>query len=228
VHDGLAEHRGQGQGRLGGAGDHTPEAGQRLGAVRGRRDSSLADNPVVAGSALCQHHGVRGDEPGSRGVNGIRAVLLTGVAGVGKSTVADAIGRVLTGAGVTTAVIDTDMLAQFGPPPGDSHFYDRLKCANLAAVWHNYRNAGARFVVVSAVIDTVALRARYAAALAGCDVQMVRLAAPAETVRQRLLGRDGRHLGALSDTQAHIADFSVVNDRPPEMVAEEVITRATR
>jgi len=46
-----------------------------------------------------------------------RALLLTGVAGVGKSTVADAIGGVLTAAGFVTAVVDTDALAQFGPPP---------------------------------------------------------------------------------------------------------------
>ncbi|XVU21006.1 adenylyl-sulfate kinase [Actinoplanes sp. CA-054009] len=46
-----------------------------------------------------------------------RALFLTGTAGVGKSTVADALGQVLTTRGCVTAVIDTDMLAQFRPPP---------------------------------------------------------------------------------------------------------------
>ena len=164
---------------------------------------------------LCQHRGVR-------------ALLLTGVTGVGKSTVADAIGRVLTRAGTTTAVIDADMLAQFGPPPGDIDFYDRLKCTNLAALWANFRDAGARFVVVSAVIETMALRERYAAGLAGCEVRMVRLTAPPEVVRRRLLDRGRGRPPTPGGTPADVADFSVVNDRPPEQVADEVIDRATR
>jgi len=154
-----------------------------------------------------------------------RALLVTGVTGVGKSTVADAIGSVLTRAGTPTAVIDTDMLAQFGPPRGDSDFYDRLKCTNLAAVWANFRDAGAHFVVVSAVVDTQARRERYAASLAGCEVRMVRLTAPAEVVRRRLLDRGRGETPTLSATHADVADFSVVNDRPPEQVAEEVISR---
>ncbi len=117
-----------------------------------------------------------------------RALLLIGVAGVGKSAVADAIGGILTTAGLATAVVDTDALAQFGPRPDDgqtpgSSFYDRLKCSNLGAVWANYRAAGARFVVVSAGIDSAPLRQEYADSLAGCDVQLVRLVAATDTVR---------------------------------------------
>jgi hypothetical protein len=80
-----------------------------------------------------------------------RALLLTGVAGVGKTTVADAAGHVLATAGHMTAVVDTDMLAQIGPPPGThlrgggGGFYDELKCANLAALWANFKTAGAQF-----------------------------------------------------------------------------------
>ena len=36
-----------------------------------------------------------------------------------------------------------------------------------------------------------------------------------------------RHLRPLAEAQADVADFSVVNDRPPEQVADEVIARAT-
>jgi len=106
-----------------------------------------------------------------------RALLLTGIAGVGKSTVAAAAGRVLTAGGCVTAVVDTDMLAQFGPPPtsepGGSRFYDELKCANLAALWANFKVAGARFVVVAAVIDSLTLRELYAKSLAGCEIRLV-------------------------------------------------------
>lgn len=168
-----------------------------------------------------------------------RALLVTGVVGVGKSTVADAIGGVLSGAGLVTAVVDTDTLAQFGPPPEHgglraSSFYDHLKCANLAAVWANFRAAGARFVVVSAGIDSASSRSRYAGSLAGCEVQVVRLTAATDTVRQRLCDRAGgadieRYLAMLAEQEATLEaaeDFTVVNERPAVMVASEVIARA--
>ncbi len=168
------------------------------------------------------------------------ALLLTGVAGVGKSTVADAIGRVLTEAGQVTAVVDTDMLAQFGPSPNASptgtRFHDNLKCANLASVWANFRAAGARYVVAAAVVDSVAQRERYADSLAGCDVRLVRLIADVDTVRNRLRRRDTgpkleRHLRALDEhgptpTGARVEDFTVMNDRIPAEVATEILVRA--
>jgi len=142
-----------------------------------------------------------------------RALLLVGVAGVGKSTVAGAIGGILTAAGLATAVVDSDALAQFGPrPDGGSGFYDRLKCTNLGAVWANYRAVGARFVVVSAGIDSAALRDRYAGSLAGCEVRTV-----------RLIARPDRGTGAQT---GGFEDFTVVNDRPVAVVAGEVIARA--
>jgi dephospho-CoA kinase len=165
-----------------------------------------------------------------------RALLLTGVAGVGKSTVADAIGRTLTGTGRPTAVVDADQLAQFGPPPSVANFYDELKCANLRAVWANFAAAGARFVVVSTVVATMAERARYAGSLVGCDVQVVRLTADPEIVRARLRARDSgakldRHLRALADQPAaldasHVADFAVANDRSADLTAREILLRA--
>ena len=168
-----------------------------------------------------------------------RALILTGIAGVGKSTVADAVGRILSTAGCTTAVVDTDMLAQFGPAPRScpaGGFHDELKCVNLAAVWANFRTAGARVVVVAATIDSAALRARYAASLADCEMRVVRLTAGADTVRQRLYQRDTgdkleRHLRALDAGEptadaALVADFTVPNDRPAVVVARDVLDRS--
>lgn len=171
-----------------------------------------------------------------------KGMLIGGVTGVGKSTMVDAVGRVLSAGVGTVAVVDTDTLAQFGPPPRDGSpterqwFYDDLKCRNLAAVWANFEAAGARFAVVSGGIDSAELRARYTGALAGCEVQMVRLVAPTETVRERLRGRDDgakldRGLGVLAEQEAlldslHVEDFTVVNDRPLVDVAREIVTRA--
>jgi predicted kinase len=169
-----------------------------------------------------------------------RALLLTGVAGVGKSTVADAVGRVLATAGQVTAVVDTDMLAQFGPPP-ETHpagggFYDELKCANLAALWANFKAAGARFVVVAAVIDSLPLRELYAQSLAGCEVRVVRLTADNATVRSRLRRRDAgpkleQHLRALNEdtripTMTAAEDFTLTNGRAAADVATEILVRA--
>ncbi len=167
-----------------------------------------------------------------------RALLLTGTAGVGKSTVADALGQILTARGCVTAVIDTDMLAQFGPPPepnpGPVRFHDQLKCANLAAVWVNFKAAGAQFVVVSAGIDSLPLRESYVRSLAGCEVRVVRLTADDDIVRSRLRQRDTgprleQHLRALDRggrTPAAMEDFIVTNDRAAADVAQEALVRA--
>lgn len=165
-----------------------------------------------------------------------RAVLINGVAGVGKSTVADAIGGLLTAARHPTAVVDLDALSQFGPPPpGGSGFYDELRYANLAAVWSTYRGAGAQFLVVSGGIDSRTTRQRYAETLADCELRMLRLVAPLDVIRDRLRGRErgatlDRHLRRLADDHAFleaadIEDFTVRADGPPDRVALEVVTR---
>lgn len=178
-----------------------------------------------------------------------RALLVGGVGGVGKSTMIHAIGRVLSGSGRVVAAMDTDHLAQFGPPPRDESsigvgtaFYDNLKCLNLAAVWANFASLGARFAVVAGGIDSLDLRDRYAEALAGCTVQVVRLTAPIETVRARLRHRAGeasnqwhrsvqQHLAGLAEQAAsldaaRVEDFTVLNDRSSEEVAREILDRA--
>jgi hypothetical protein len=117
-------------------------------------------------------------------------------------------GQVLTAARCVTAVVDTDMLAQFGPrpesTPAGGRFHDELKCANLAALWANFKAAGARFVVVAAVIDSLTLRERYTESLAGCEVRLIRLTADDDIVRSRLRQRDTgpkleQHLRALNE-----------------------------
>jgi chloramphenicol 3-O-phosphotransferase len=166
------------------------------------------------------------------------ALLLNGVAGVGKSAVSHAVGGLLAASGRRTVVVDTDALAQFGPPPAADggarrDFYDRLKCQNLAAVWANFRASGAEYAIVAGGIETAELRRQYEAALAGCEVRLVRLTAPLDTVRRRLRARDSgekldRHLATLDDqsdrlTAAAIEDFTVANDRALADVAREIV-----
>ncbi|MBL7255378.1 GNAT family N-acetyltransferase [Paractinoplanes lichenicola] len=179
---------------------------------------------------------LRADSPAVR-PPACRALVLSGMAGVGKSTVAAAVGRAMTEAGQATAVVDTDQLAQFGPPPINRFAgYDELKCANLAAVWANFKAAGAQFLVVAAVIETAAVRQRYLASLADCEVRVVGLVADVGTVRDRLRRRDtGSKLERLLDSldrqglapiDTAVADFTVTNDRPPAAIADEILQRA--
>ncbi|MFC4145665.1 GNAT family N-acetyltransferase [Micromonospora mangrovi] len=197
---------------------------------------SLGGGPSAQGATVSYWFQL---EPGAVEPSGCRAVLLTGVAGVGKSTVAEAVGQLLTEAGHVTAVVDTDLLAQFGPPrplgPAGGRVYDELKCVNLAAVWANFRAAGARFVVAAAAMESVAQRHRYAESLAGCDLSVVRLIADSDTVRGRLRQRDTgpkleRHLAALAQPQpapvgTAVEDFTITNDRTPAEVAADILAR---
>lgn len=109
------------------------------------------------------------------------ALLITGGTGAGKTTVAQAIGGRLTMNQHTTAVLDLDAIAQFGPKRPVSNglrFHDQLRVRNLAAVWSTYRAAGARFMIVSGHVTTPELRVSYTSALPECDVQVVRLHTP--------------------------------------------------
>ncbi|TWD73375.1 AAA domain-containing protein [Kribbella amoyensis] len=162
-----------------------------------------------------------------------RAVLLTGGDGVGKTTVGQAIARLLTSDHHITAVVDLDAIAQFGPPrpsSGGLRFHDRLRVRNLTAVWPTYREAGAEYLVVSGHVETPELHAAYVAALAGCDVQLVRLQIPEELIAERTKGTRGPHWDlqtALAQAKTHqpIQDFTVTNEGSPEETAAEILSR---
>jgi chloramphenicol 3-O-phosphotransferase len=161
-----------------------------------------------------------------------RALLLSGGGGVGKTTIGQAIGRLLTSRRHPTGVLDLDPIAQFGPPqpaPASGlRFHDRLRVRNLAAVWTTYREAGAQFMVVSGHVESPELRAAYTESLAECDVQMVRLLTPTDLIARRTQSTRGPEWdleAALAQAATHqpLQDFTVTNDRAPEEVAAEVL-----
>lgn len=104
-----------------------------------------------------------------------RALLLIGGGGASKTSVGQAIGALMTGRSHPTAVVDLDALAQFG---GGAPAHEELRRRNLTAVWTNYRSVGARYVVVSGMVETAEQRTAYGECLVGCNVQVVRLATP--------------------------------------------------
>ncbi|GAB3811186.1 hypothetical protein [Kribbella italica] len=158
-------------------------------------------------------------------------MLLIGGGGAGKTAVGQAIGALMTGRSHPTAVVDLDALAQFG---GGPPVHEELRRRNLAAVWRNYRSIGARYVVVSGMVETAERRTAYGECLVGCDVQVVRLATPLALVERRTAGTvrgPEWELGAALASherieRAGLEDFAISNDRPPAEVAWEVVVRA--
>lgn len=134
---------------------------------------------------------------------------LYGAPGVGKTTVTWELFLQLAGEGVPTGYVDIDQLGmcyapptpqQWAPEPADDPGRHRLKASTLDAVVANFRDAGARCVLVPGVTDPVR----------GVDTDLVPDAAlttcrlraePAELVR-RLAAR-GRPTDGLAEELAH-------------------------
>lgn len=164
------------------------------------------------------------------------ALLLTGPVGVGKTTVASALGDLLAAAEIPHAVIDLDWLASCWPSPPDDCFNFALQLRNLRAVADNYRAAGASRLVLAGVVESRADRACYAEAL-GIDLTVCRLTADLTVIQQRLIRRHATdehlqwHLRRAPELErvldlASVDDFAVAADRPPPEVAKAVASAA--
>jgi adenylylsulfate kinase len=164
-----------------------------------------------------------------------QALLVTGTVGVGKTSVAHAVGDLLRAAEVPNAVVDLDALSQAWPaPPGDP-FNFALELRNLRAVAANFLAAGAERLVLAGVVENLDGRERYREAL-GLPLTVARLRAGLDEVARRLHGRhrddeDGLRwhlhrsgeLDAILDA-AGVADFEVSTDgRSVTEVAAEVL-----
>lgn len=167
-----------------------------------------------------------------------QALLITGPVGVGKTTVAEAVGDLLAGAAIPHAVVDLDWLACRWPSPADDRFNVAMQLRNLRDVARNYLHAGADRLVLAGIVESRASRERYADAL-GVDLAVCRLAADLEVIRQRLIRRhdggddDGLrwHVRRSRELErilslARVEDFTVAADGPVADVAKAVATAA--
>ncbi|MFI5693495.1 AAA family ATPase [Kribbella sp. NPDC051586] len=174
---------------------------------------------------------------GADGDRSQRALLITGSVGVGKTSVAEAVGELLAGAAIPHAVIDLDWLARYWPSATDDPFNFALELRNLRSVARNYLAAGADRLVLAGVVESRAGRERYAEAI-GVDLAVCRLSADLAVIRQRLMQRHGngddglrwhlrrsRELEQILDL-AGVEDFTVATDRPVADVAKAVATAA--
>jgi hypothetical protein len=167
------------------------------------------------------------------GAAGVSAVLLTGVYGAGKTTLAIELVDRLGEADVPAAAIDLDWLGWYGAPTGwDEHDDPRLTLEHLALMTSSYAGVGVRRLVLAGTIPP-GTRDRYAAAI-GVPLVVVRLEVGADALRRRLASdpNESRRedlaaaLAALdAEPRDDGADWTVEADRPPADLATEVLER---
>ncbi|HWQ15036.1 MAG TPA: hypothetical protein VNL77_19720 [Roseiflexaceae bacterium] len=120
----------------------------------------------------------------------VPTLVITGPVGVGKSSVAVAVGEILDEAGLSHALVDLDWLRWCTPRPPDDPFHIALGLRNLAAVWANYRAAGAARLILVDVVEARADLEGYRTAVPGAAILVVRLRATLPTILRRLEGRE--------------------------------------
>jgi hypothetical protein len=158
-------------------------------------------------------------------------VLLTGVYGSGKSSVAAEIAYLLEQRGEPYALLDLDYLSWAGTGSENRAQEFGLMLANLAAVAGNYRRAGIRWFVLAYFVRDPAEVQGVREAL-GVPLRVVRLTVPLADIERRLAGdvtsgrRDDLREAAASiaaDEGAGVEDVVVGNDRPVAIVARDVL-----
>jgi adenylylsulfate kinase len=159
-------------------------------------------------------------------------VLLTGVYGAGKSSVAAEISFVLERRRQPHALLDVDYLGWGGDAFDDHTAGFGLTLRNLAAVASNYRDAGISvFIVAYFIRDHDALRAVREAT--GVPLRVVRLSVPLSDIERRMAAdvtsgrRDDLREAATSIATSEgvgVEDLTVVNDKPIDIVARDVMT----
>jgi hypothetical protein len=159
-------------------------------------------------------------------------VLVTGVYGSGKSSVAAEIAYLLQERRQPYALLDLDFLGWAGVDFDGHAAGSSLMLRNLASVASNYRDAGiSTFVLAWFARDHDALRGVREAA--GIPLRVVRLSVPLSDIERRLaVDVTTERQDDLRETAASIAagegegveDVVVANDRPVPVVAREVMT----
>jgi adenylylsulfate kinase len=159
------------------------------------------------------------------------ALLITGVFGTGKSSVAQEVTHHLERHGFPHALIDVDYLGWFGV--GDDAHYRNVLLQNLEDVVRNYRAVGVRrFVLAHSVEGAPELQSLVA--VLGMPVTVVRLDVPIEAIERRLSA--DVTTGRLDDLEearrwieagqgSGIEDFAVSNDRSIREVTSDILSR---
>ncbi|MFJ7949662.1 hypothetical protein ACIQ6K_39690 [Streptomyces sp. NPDC096354] len=117
----------------------------------------------------------------------MHVVWLCGPSGVGKSSVGWEMFGQLSRSGVTTGFLDLDQIGLLRD--GSTH---RVRARNLAAVWPNFRAAGARCLVLAGYVDTVDEVREYTDRLPDAALTLCRLRVGSTELRERFVARGWR------------------------------------
>lgn len=163
-----------------------------------------------------------------------RAILVTGIYGVGKSTLVEAIAGELEERRARYGALDLDWLGWFDPGlPGHDAGWP-VTLANVDAVVGNYYETGVRRFVMAGSILTQP-RVDDLRAAAGMPLVVVRLTLPIDEIERRLstsvtAGRgDDLQVARTWHTEGRgeaIGDLVVENDRPIGQIARDVLAFA--
>jgi len=205
---------------------------QKLGM---RREARFVDNEMIKGEWTGEDVYAILDREWRAGAGRLdaEALLITGLFGSGKSSVAVEVGQILEERGRRYAVIDLDWLCWGTAGDGDEDdAVHRMMLANLVPVVANYLDAGARSFVLARSLRSRAEVEGLRAALP-MPMRVVGLVVPFEEIEQRL-GADVTTARAddLRDAAAWVAagegsgfeDRTVANDRPLRVVADEIVS----
>jgi hypothetical protein len=159
------------------------------------------------------------------------AVLITGVYGSGKSSVAQEIAYLLEKQSAPYALLDLDFLGWADTGGGGRPAWLKVMLRNLAALLGNYQEVGVRFFVLAGAIRDLVEREALEAELS-MPLRVVRLTVPLQEIEDRLrpdptAGRRDDLRGAASWIAASVGvgveDLTVSNDRPIREVAAEIL-----
>jgi len=124
----------------------------------------------------------------------MRAVLITGPPGAGKSEVASSLHDSLGESGVDAAMIEVDALERSHPPIDRERSIEHLRM--LAS---SYREVGTELLIVTATIEDGDHRRAAIEAIGAGETTLVRLEADPETLRERILAREPPGWGGLPE-----------------------------
>jgi adenylylsulfate kinase-like enzyme len=159
-------------------------------------------------------------------------VLITGVYGAGKSTVAAEISYLLEQRRQPYALLDLDFLG-WGVNSFDGHVHGTpFMLRNLAAVASNYREGGIDVFVLAYFVSSLD-QLRGIREAVGVPLRVVRLSVPLPDIEQRLaagvtterqeeLRAAGRQIAA--GEGIGLEDIVFANDRPVPVVAQQIMT----
>lgn len=153
-------------------------------------------------------------------VSGVPVLIVSGPVGVGKSSVVHEMFDQLSDRDIAHAVIDLDAFGISWPYAEGDPYNERMALRNLASVWANYAASGVDRVIIARVVEAEADLAAYGVAVPGAEIQVCRLVASAEVLRERVRRREvGSSYEVLVRRSAELAE-SLERSGPTDFVVE--------